>query len=130
MASDNKIISMSLKPQDLDRIAAIQEKTGITSRSEVIRKALAEFEQRLETNGTEGVISVVHDDSHKQQIHELQHTFSDIIVTQFHQCLTDGCLEVYIISGESGACGSFQKALRGTSGVHLVSPVWLNQSSS
>jgi len=111
------IISISLPEESARSLETIQQSLGLSGRSEAVRASIkiAEAEMKdTEELGeeVEGVLIVVHSTHGDQWIGMLQHKYENIIKTQLHSHLQNRkCLEVMILSSDSGTLGSMIKEI-------------------
>jgi CopG family nickel-responsive transcriptional regulator len=101
------IISVSLNDKILKDIDRLERDLGFTGRSEVIRAGvrllISEEKGKSRLSGQiEGVIVVVNQEKHNEDISYLRHEFNEVIKTQIHNHLdSHKCLQVFVIKGEA-----------------------------
>jgi len=101
----DKIISMSLKSQDLDNLNSLTNQLSLKSRSEAIRKALELLNQEQKSleskkGKSSGVLVIIH--NHSKNTLKISHTYQHLIKNQNHSHLNnDKCIDTFIIEGES-----------------------------
>lgn len=122
MSKDSTIISVSMKPEDIEVLEAIQEETGIKSRSEVMRKALQSLHSDIKSVGEEGILVVIHEGSSNTALIEAQHEFPSTIKSHSHQCKGSRCVETYTVKGENAP--ELFKRLQNVRSVVAVKAVW------
>ena len=102
------IISISLNEKILEEIDKLQNDSGYSGRSEVIRAGIRSLlseskDRELLTGRLKSVLLVVHDTDAEETITEIKHKFDDIIDTQIHSHLKgEKCLEIFILDGDAG----------------------------
>ena len=101
------IISISLNDTLLKQVDGLEKNKGYSGRSEVIRAALrlliSEENKRSRVTGMiEGVIIVVNEERHNEDISSIRHDFNDLIKTQIHNHLeSHRCLQIFVVKGEA-----------------------------
>ena len=116
----DKIISMSLKEEDLSGLNSLTKKLNLKSRSETIRKALALLDQEqkyLEKSKgrISGVLVIIH--NHSKNTLKISHLYQHYIKNHNHSHLDDHkCIDTFIVEGESseikGILSNFNKDKR------------------
>ena len=101
------IISMSINDKLLKDINKLQKDLGFTGRSEIIRAGLRTLisEEKVKTRlkGTiEGIIIVVNQEKHNDEVSKISHNYHDIIKTEIHNHLEEHkCSHVFVIKGNA-----------------------------
>lgn len=112
------IISISLNDQILKEIDGLKENAGYAGRSDVIRNAvrnlIAETKESTKLQGRiDGVLLVVHDDLHTEEVSTTRHKFERIIKTHIHNQLENHkCLEIFVVSGNADAVTQLEESMR------------------
>jgi len=101
----DKIISMSLKEEDLSGLNSLTKKLNLKSRSETIRKALALLDQEqkyLEKSKgrISGILIIIHE--HSKNTLKISHEYQHLIKNHNHSHLANHkCIDSFIIEGQS-----------------------------
>ena len=101
----DKIISMSLKEEDLLGLNSLTKKLNLKSRSETIRKALALLDQEqkyLEKSKgrISGILIIIHE--HSKNTLKISHEYQHLIKNHNHSHLANHkCIDSFIIEGQS-----------------------------
>jgi CopG family transcriptional regulator, nickel-responsive regulator len=99
------IISLSLPDGLLKEMDDLEESSGFTGRSELVRAAvrllLAENREKSSLSGqVNGLLVVTHDQEREEPVTELKHRFEDIIRTHLHSKTTSSiCVELFLVHG-------------------------------
>jgi len=111
------VISVSLPDESIAALEKMQERLGISGRSETIRALIriaeSEMKETEKLDGdVEGVLIVVHSTHDDQWVGMLQHRYESTIRTQLHSHLQNRkCLEVMILSSDSGTLEKMMKEI-------------------
>lgn len=114
------IMSISLSEESAEALDDIQKRFGLKGRSEAVRRAInaakAEAQIIEEMEGiVEGVLIIVKKNHSDPWMNLIQAKHENEIKTQLHSHLKDHkCLEVMVISGESGKISSMLKEIHST----------------
>lgn len=120
------IISMSLPEEILSQIDNLQQDLGFSGRSELIRTALSilasDTKEKSKLSGIiDGVLLVIHQEKHNQDLSRLPHDFQSVIKTQIHNHLKNHkCLEIFIIHGEAEKIKKFHEAFQTSRKTEIV----------
>ena len=120
------IVSVSLNEKILKEIDGLRESVGYAGRSEVIRSAVrrmvSEEREKEKLQGKiDGVILVLHDDAHTQEVSTVRHRHGGIIKTHVHSQLdSHKCLETFVVSGGSEEILEMEKSLKASRKLELV----------
>ena len=101
----DKIISMSLKEEDLSGLNSLTKKLNLKSRSETIRKALALLDQEqkyLEKSKgrISGILIIIHE--HSKNTLKISHEYQHLIKNHNHSHLANHkCIDTFIVEGQS-----------------------------
>jgi CopG family transcriptional regulator, nickel-responsive regulator len=101
------IVSISLNDKLQKDIGKIEREMGFSGRSEVIRAGLRlllseEKEKAKLTGEIEGVMIVVNEEKHNDDISKIRHDYNNIIKTQIHNHLeSHKCLQIFVIKGNA-----------------------------
>jgi CopG family transcriptional regulator, nickel-responsive regulator len=112
------IISISLNEQILKEIDGLKNNAGYAGRSDVIRSAVrnlvAETKEQGKLQGkVDGVLLVVHDDLHTEEVSTTRHKFEKIIKTHIHNQLENHkCLEIFVVSGNAESVTELEEVMR------------------
>ncbi len=115
----------------LEELDAVEAEHGYSGRSDVVRTALegllAETRNQESLNGViDGVLLVIHDDAHAEELYELRHTYEHVVSTQMHHHLQNHKgLELFILRGEAEDVKKFHKDVQTSKHVayaNLVTP--------
>jgi|SRR3989344_4132901 len=113
MEKKNKIISMSLKQEDLEKLDYLTSFLKHEGRSETIRASINILD--LESKSIEkakgkitSLLILTH--NHSKNISQISHTYQEIIKTQFHTHLKNHkCAEFLILEGNAEEIKSLSK---------------------
>ncbi len=120
-----KIISVSLKDDVLAEIGRI-EKTGFSGRSDVIRAGIRllsqETGERERLKGTvDAVLLVQYLERHGEGIHEIEHSFGDLVRTRLHSQLEGkGCIELLLLHGDGKRIRQFAERCQARKGMSVT----------
>jgi CopG family nickel-responsive transcriptional regulator len=120
------VVSLSLDEETERRIQEIEQNTSFDSRSELVRKAISELHTRaMNPERLEGrykaSLTVEHSHSAEEDVNEIMHGFSDLVITQLHSRLNEKrCLEVMIVEGEIEEILEMERELEGSSATEKV----------
>ncbi len=112
------IVSISLNDKILQEIDQLKESAGYSGRSDVIRAAVrslvTEAKEREKLKGKlDGVLLVIHEDRHTEDVSSIRHNFERIIKTHIHNQLENHkCLEIFVVSGNAPDVIQLEEALR------------------
>ena len=113
------IVSLSIPEDLLEEVDSHFEKKGFSNRSEIIRQALRLFlsENRkidqIHGKITASITIIYRRTAKTGQIAEIQHNFSNIVLTFLHTHVEEGfCIEIIVVKGESQQVKSLITALR------------------
>jgi CopG family nickel-responsive transcriptional regulator len=114
---DMGIVSVSLNDKILKDIDKLEKELGFSGRSEVIRAGVRllindEKGKSKLTGEINGVILVVNDERHNEEVSKIRHDHNEVIKTQIHNHLeSQKCLQVFIIKGNAERVKDFIKKL-------------------
>ena len=109
------IISISLPDDIIESLDRIEKHLELKGRSDAVRTSVKMAESEIrEMEGlegeVEGVLVIVHGTHGDQWMNAIQHKYEGIIRTQMHSHLQNrNCLEVMILSSDSGTLGNMMK---------------------
>jgi CopG family nickel-responsive transcriptional regulator len=113
------IISLSLPKSLLDKVDEYIRQQGFANRSEVVRQALRAYmleSRRLEElqGGITAIITLIYRrEARRGQITDLQHSFSDAVLTFLHTHVeADSCIEIIVAKGDAQVIRSLIQALK------------------
>lgn len=118
--------SLAVPEELLSEFDATWQKEGLDSRSRAIREAMAEYVERHEALETaDGPVAgvVVFDYEHEEVIenlHGVQHTYQDVIVSTSHAHRGEWCLETLFVDGDAAAVRELVYRLKDFDGVRRV----------
>ncbi len=113
------IVSISMSDADLREIEKLQRESRVTSRSELLRRAVqalvaerAELEQ-LAGEITAIVIVIYSDRGKNDQCDEVQHIFGRLLMTTMHAHSKNGdCIDVMLVQGHADEIREFVTKMR------------------
>ena len=113
------IISVSIPDKLLEKVDGSIKREGFANRSEIVRQALRAFMTEgdnlkdLEGELTATITIIYEREAKKEQISEIQHSYSDIISTFLHSHIDEAyCLEVIVVKGKSESIRKLVDAFR------------------
>jgi len=113
------IISVSIPDKLLVIVDGSIKREGFANRSEIVRQALRAFMTEgdnlkdLEGELTATITIIYEREAKKEQISEIQHSYSDIISTFLHSHIDEAyCLEVIVVKGKSESIRKLVDAFR------------------
>ena len=125
----NKIISMSLKDEDLEELDSLMDIVGFSGRSETIRAGLKslrkEYSSIRDVKGNANCILVVsYDEKKNRSISKISHEYQEIIKTKIHDHLKNHkCVEIFILEGQARKIENLTKALQNSKKTDFVTLV-------
>ena len=113
------IVSLSIPKNLLEKVDSYIREQGFANRSEIIRQALRAYlseNRRLsELQGrTTATITIIYQrDAKKGQITDIQHSYSNVVLTFLHTHVEEGyCIEIIVAKGDAQAIKALINALR------------------
>ena len=120
-----RIQSFSAPAEMMERVDELMRKEGYTSRSQIVRKALAHYfaltDEGDPRGTTEGVVVAFHPREAGSSVSDLRHRFSDLVVGYSHSHTTSGlCVDVMHVAGNGARVRTLVDGIRALKGVDLV----------
>ena len=118
--------SLAVPEDDLEAFDATWQAEGFESRSRAIREAMAEYVERhraLEAVDGTVVGTIVFDYEHEaviERLHDVQHSYQDVIVSTNHTHHGEWCLETLFVDGEADRVRGLAYELKNFDGVRRV----------
>jgi len=113
------IVSLSIPKNLLEKVDSYIREQGFANRSEIIRQALraymSESRRLSELQGrTTATITIIYQrDAKKGQITDIQHSYSNVVLTFLHTHVEEGyCIEIIVAKGDAQAIKALIDALR------------------
>lgn len=100
------IVSISMNDEMISQLGKLQKSLGFSGRSEIIRAGIRTFVQEEKqmhdlTGRKNAILTVVHADSHDNEVIMIKHDYEDLIRTHLHNKIDgDRCVEVFVLDGE------------------------------
>lgn len=100
------IVSISMNDEMISQLEKLQKSLGFSGRSEIIRAGIRTFVQEEKqmhdlTGRKNAILTVVHADSHDNEVIMIKHDYEDLIRTHLHNKIDgDRCVEVFVLDGE------------------------------
>ena len=100
------IVSISMNDEMINQLGKLQKSLGFSGRSEIIRAGIRTFVQEEKqmhdlTGSKNAILTVVHADSHDNEVIMIKHDYEDLIRTHLHSKIdSDRCVEVFVLDGE------------------------------
>lgn len=121
------VVSVSIPKSLLEEVDRYTREQGFANRSEIIRQALRAYMsegRRLgETRGeiTATITIIYHKGARTGQIADIQHIYSDIVLTFLHTHVEKAyCIEIIVARGDSQVMKKFISALKSNKQVSEV----------
>ena len=118
--------SLAVPEDDLEAFDATWQAEGLESRSRAIREAMAEYVERhhaLEAVDGTVVGTLVFDYEHEaviERLHDVQHSYQDVIVSTSHAHHGEWCLETLFVDGDADRVRGLAYELKNFDGVRRV----------
>ena len=118
--------SLAVPEDDLEAFDTTWRAEGFESRSRAIREAMAEYVERhnaLETVEGAVVGAVVFDYEHEaviERLHDVQHSYQDVVVSTSHAHHGEWCLETLFVDGDAERIRGLVYELKDFDGVRRV----------
>ena len=121
------VVSVSIPKSLLEEVDRYSREQGFANRSEIIRQALRAYmsegkrlgEARGEITAT--ITTIYHKGARTGQIADIQHSYSDIVLTFLHTHVEKGyCIEIIVARGDSQVMKKFISALKSNKQVSEV----------
>jgi CopG family nickel-responsive transcriptional regulator len=113
------IVSLSIPKNLLEKVDSYIREQGFANRSEIIRQALraymSESRRLSELQGrTTATITIIYQrDAKKGQITDIQHSYSNVVLTFLHTHVEEGyCIEIIVAKGDAKVIKALIDALR------------------
>ncbi|HIJ07963.1 TPA: ribbon-helix-helix protein, CopG family [Candidatus Bathyarchaeota archaeon] len=113
------IVSLSIPKSLLEEIEKYTRNHGFANRSEIVRQALrayiSEGKRLGEIQGeiTATITTIYHKGARTGQITDIQHSYSDIVLTFLHTHVEKGyCIEIIVAKGDAQIMKEFISALK------------------
>ncbi len=112
------IVSLSFPEEMVKEMNQIQESTGFTGRSELVRAAIRlMIEDAKEKDSLRGRVSalivVTHNQEDENPITALKHHFETIVKTHIHSKISQSnCIELFLVEGDGPRVASMVKAFQ------------------
>lgn len=117
-----EIISVSIDQETLTELDNIKEKLGFKSRSKLLRATinslLNEYKVVDTLNGhSDSVITITYDESNKNRVSSITHSFHDAIKTTVHQHHQGVCIEILMVCCDAARTKKLFSELKKDKGV-------------
>lgn len=113
------IVSLSIPKNMLEKVDSYIREQGFANRSEIIRQALraymSESRRLSELQGriTATITIIYQRDAKKGQITDIQHSYSNVVLTFLHTHVEEGyCIEIIVAKGDAKVIKALIDALR------------------
>jgi CopG family nickel-responsive transcriptional regulator len=113
------IVSLSIPKNLLEKVDSYIREQGFANRSEIIRQALraymSESRRLSELQGriTATITIIYQRDAKKGQITDIQHSYSNVVLTFLHTHVEEGyCIEIIVAKGDAKVIKALIDALR------------------
>ena len=120
-----EIISVSIDRDTLAELDRIQEKLGFKSRSKLLRATinslLNEYKVVDSLKGhSDSVITITYDESNKDRISAITHSFHDAVKTTVHQHHQGVCIEILMVCCDASVTKKLFSELKKDKGVRSI----------
>jgi CopG family nickel-responsive transcriptional regulator len=121
------IVSISIPKNLLEKVDSYIREQGFANRSEIIRQALrayiSEGKRLGELHGTiAATVTIIYQRGARTgQIADIQHSFSNVVLTFLHTHVEEGCcIEIIVVKGEAQVIKTLIAALKANKQVSEV----------